>query len=72
MDLFRDWISRCEELHGWKCGRSIWPEPPHQKLRSFLVIDVYQMCILEAPESLLRILHKVDAHRNIVQGSSDE
>ena len=51
MNLFRDWIRRCETLHGWKCGRSIWPEPLHQKLRSFLVIDVYRMCILKAPES---------------------
>jgi hypothetical protein len=51
LGLFHEWINRCETLHKEKCGQPIWPEPVKQVLVSFLVIDVDQMCIVDAPES---------------------
>jgi Heterokaryon incompatibility protein (HET) len=49
--LIRRWLSACEKKHGARCERSLVPlTKPTSTNHPFRVIDVKQMCIVEAPE----------------------
>jgi len=49
LNLFSRWIKLCGILHGERCGRPILPVQATRGLKSLLVIDVEQMCIINAP-----------------------
>ena len=53
--MVRNWISMCEDAHGYKCDISTMVgekvEDPATKIPSFRVIDVIENCITLAPEN---------------------
>jgi len=53
--MVRNWLSMCEDAHGYKCDISTMVgekvEDPATKIPSFRVIDVIENCITLAPEN---------------------
>ncbi|KAM3065052.1 hypothetical protein ACMFMG_006184 [Clarireedia jacksonii] len=47
--VFSKWVKLCSTLHGESCGEPIFPAKFTQGLKSLLMIDVQNMCIVDAP-----------------------
>lgn len=48
--LLRQWLGRCETLHGKACALPSWWNAADKQPAGFRVIDVQKRCIVDAPE----------------------